>query len=231
MSRRDEDALSWDGDDDPTLDARASAATEAADDDGAPDDRASTSSPDALPEGWTALGRGSGSISHTGRPPSTPADALPGPPEPSSGADGEAGRERDSALNSGTDDVAESSAAPGTARAPVSPAAAQAHDDEAPAALGTAALVSIGVLGGVYLLYAVGWLIGGLRLQGRYQVLVTDSMYQGALWLATAAPLIWFTTTIFATRASRGWVRWVWLIAGVVLLVPWPFLMMGAVGR
>ncbi|HAQ60331.1 MAG TPA: hypothetical protein DCR63_08335 [Microbacterium sp.] len=62
-------------------------------------------------------------------------------------------------------------------------------------------------------------------------MLVTDSMYQGALWLATAAPLIWFTTTIFATRASRGWVRWVWLIAGVVLLVPWPFLMMGAVGR
>jgi hypothetical protein len=108
------------------------------------------------------------------------------------------------------------------------PATLEAAED---AGLGTAALVSIGVLGGVYLLFAIGWLVGGLRLQGRYQVLVTDSMYQGALWLATAAPLIWFATTLFATRKSRAWVRWLWLAFGVLLLIPWPFLMIGAVGR
>ena len=43
------------------------------------------------------------------------------------------------------------------------------------------ALVGLGVLGGVYALYAIGWLIGGLRLQGRAQYLVFDVMYQGSL--------------------------------------------------
>jgi hypothetical protein len=171
MPRRDEDALSWDGDDDPTLDTgKPAAADDPAD--------ANPVDPAPLPDGWTAVGRGSESAGH---PASAPATATA----------------------EGSEDVG----------------------------LGTAALVSIGVLGGVYLLFAIGWLVGGLRLQGRYQVLVTDSMYQGALWLATAAPLIWFATTLFATRGSRAWVRWLWLAFGVLLLIPWPFLMIGAVGR
>jgi hypothetical protein len=115
--------------------------------------------------------------------------------------------------------------------APVSDADPVGADDEdARPAAGSAALVAAGVLGGIYLLYAIGWLIGGLRLQGRYQVLVTDAMYQGALWVATAAPLIWFGTVLFATRGSRAWVRGLWLVAGALLLVPWPFIMIGAVG-
>ncbi|MBN9200222.1 MAG: hypothetical protein J0H70_02380, partial [Microbacterium chocolatum] len=38
---------------------------------------------------------------------------------------------------------------------------------------GNAALIAVGVLGGVYLLYAIGWLLGGLRLQER---IVPDAM-------------------------------------------------------
>ena len=184
MSRRDDDALSWDGDDDPTLDIGAPA----------PADESSGEAP-GLPEGWTPLGRGSESVTHGG--PATP----PRPPLPDAAAEASPARTADT----------------GTA-------------DE-PEGLGTAALVAIGVVGGVYLLFAVGWLIGGLRLQGRYPVLQADAMYQGALWLAAAAPLIWFATTIFATRKTRAWARWAWLIAGVVLLVPWPFLTIGMVAR
>lgn len=180
MPRRDEDALSWDGDDDPTLETGVPAA---------PEDIATpvpppASPPAPLPEGWTPLGRGSDSV---------------------------------------TSAVTEEPVARET------PAAAAAESE--PESLGTVALVALGVLGGVYLLFAIGWLVGGLRLQGRYQVLVTDAMYQGALWLATAAPLIWFATTLFATRKSRAWVRWLWLAFGVLLMIPWPFLMIGAVGR
>jgi hypothetical protein len=202
MPRRDEDALSWDGDDDPTLDTGAPAA---ADD---PTD-AHPADPAPLPDGWTAVGRGSEGVGHptTPPPPPIPADA------PAVGA---------------TDTAAPSASVPPGATPATAPATLEAAED---AGLGTAALVSIGVLGGVYLLFAIGWLVGGLRLQGRYQVLVTDSMYQGALWLATAAPLIWFATTLFATRKSRAWVRWLWLAFGVLLLIPWPFLMIGAVGR
>ncbi|WOQ68565.1 DNA polymerase III subunit gamma/tau [Microbacterium limosum] len=180
ITGREDDALSWDGDDDPTLvtspreDAVRSASP------AAPEDE--------LPAGWRAVGTGS---------------------------DGAA-----SADGAGDRGPAEES--------PVD-AAAPAEAEE-PAGLGNASLVALGVLGGVYLLFAVGWLVGGLRLQGQYRVLVTDAMYQGALWLAAAAPLIWFGTVLFATRGGRAWARWAWLTAGAVLLVPWPFIMIGAVG-
>ena len=206
MPRRDEDALSWDGDDDPTLDTGAPAPAE----DPAVD---TIDGPAALPDGWTPVGRGSDGLTH----PDEHAAAAPHTPPPLP-------TESPAVAVNGTTAPAES-VAPATVVSDASP------QDTADEGLGTAALVSIGVLGGVYLLFAIGWLIGGLRLQGRYQVLVTDAMYQGALWLATAAPLIWFATTLFATRKTRAWVRWLWLVFGALLLIPWPFLMIGAVGR
>ena len=40
-------------------------------------------------------------------------------------------------------------------------------------------------------------------------------MYQGSLWLAVLAPLLWFATVFLLTRRSQPWVRFVWLVAGV----------------
>ena len=97
--------------------------------------------------------------------------------------------------------------------------------------MGNATLITLGILGGVYLIYAIGWIIGGLRLQGRAEYLVTDVMYQGSFWLAVLAPLLWFGTVFLLTLHSKPWVRLVWLIAGVALLLPWPFVMIGAVGQ
>ena len=88
-----------------------------------------------------------------------------------------------------------------------------------------------GCSGGIFLLYAIGWLIGGLRLQGLRTYLVTDVMYIGSLWLATLAPLIWFATVWLMTRRSATWVRFAWLAAGLLLLLPWPFVLLGAVGQ
>ncbi|MBW9118620.1 DNA polymerase III subunit gamma/tau [Microbacterium trichothecenolyticum] len=181
---RDDDALTWDGDDDPTLDHGAS---------GEPDDGSETvaeaaSTPVELPEGFTAVGKGSETL----------------------GAAGSAG-------------------APPAAASDATTAAESATDEHRP--MGNGALIAFGVLGGVYALYAIGWLIGGLRLQGKAQYLVLDVMYQGSLWLAVLAPLLWFATTLLLTRASRAWVRFAWLGAGVVLLLPWPFVMIGAIGQ
>lgn len=97
--------------------------------------------------------------------------------------------------------------------------------------MGNVSLVALGIIGGFAVLYAVGWLIGGLRLQGQREYLVTDVMYQGALWLAVLAPLVWFATVYLLTRASSAWVRFTWLVAGVIVLVPWPFVMIGAIGQ
>ncbi|WP_292830840.1 DNA polymerase III subunit gamma/tau [Microbacterium sp.] len=154
-SGRDEDSLTWDGDDDPTLDAGAAAP--------------------ALPDGFTAVGRGSGEVGH----------------------------------------IAED----GT----ISPAGA-------PAPLGNALLVAFGVIGGVYALYVVGWIVGGLRLQGTANFLVSPVGYGASLWLAAAAPVLWFATAYIVTRASKSWVRIAWLVAGLALLVPWPFILVGALG-
>ncbi|TQJ31870.1 DNA polymerase III subunit gamma/tau [Microbacterium sp. SLBN-146] len=113
------------------------------------------------------------------------------------------------------------------------PPAVEADDAVDPAErqqLSNATLVFLGIFGGVYLLYAVGWLIGGLRLQDAALFVVTPAMYQPALVLAVLAPLLWFLAALYLTRARATWLRVLWLIAGALLLVPWPFIAVGAVG-
>lgn len=182
---RDDDALTWDGDDDPTLDVGAAAGSDVAPEPATP---APAPGPaQGLPKGYTAVGKGSDAVASADAPGAASVE------EPVS-SDGDA---------------------LATERRP----------------LGNGALVALGVLGGVYALYAVGWIIGGLRLQGRAQYLVLDVMYQGSLWLAVLAPVLWFATTFLLTRRSRAWVRFAWLAVGAVLLLPWPFVMIGAIGQ
>ena len=179
MTPRERDALSWDGDDDPTLDTGSSADDSVGEDASADDDgriAAGAESSTGLPAGYT---------------------------EPD-------------------EDAAEGEAAPADA------------DQAQP--MGNAALIALGVLGGVYLLYTIGWIVGGLRLQDVIPFLLPETAvarvaYAFALWIAVAAPAIWFSATVLLTRRSRSWVRFVWLAAGVVLLIPWPFAMIGAIGQ
>lgn len=167
---REDDALMWDGDDDPTLDAGPSAGRAAAD-------------PAGLPAGYTAVGKGSEVVVGAGS----------------------------SATASEIHESDDTSVVPGS--------------------MGNVELISLGVLGGFAVLFSVGWLIGGLRLQGTAEFLVAPLAYQVSLWLAVLAPVVWFATVLILTRGARLWVRFAWLIGGVVLLVPWPFLMLGAIGR
>ncbi|GAA1914359.1 hypothetical protein GCM10009775_03720 [Microbacterium aoyamense] len=97
--------------------------------------------------------------------------------------------------------------------------------------MSNAALISLGVFGGVYLLYVIGWIIGGLRLEGTAMFLVSAAAYQFGLWIAVLAPVFWFAAVFLLTRRSPTWVRIVWLLAGAALLIPWPFIMTGAVGQ
>lgn len=168
---RDDDALRWDGDDDPTLDAGGAAPT-------AP--TPPTVLP-VLPDGFTAVGKGSDELGRV---------------------------DADGTVQDGT----------------VAPL------EEQPT-LSNATLVTLGILGGVYALFTIGWIVGGLRLGGVASFLVGDEAFVPFLWLAIAAPALWFGTTLFTTRGSATWVRIVLLLAGAVLLVPWPFVMIGAFGR
>lgn len=160
---RDDDALHWGGDDDPTLDVGTTRDAE-------------RSHALALPDGFTAVGKGSADVGHIE-------------------ADG-------TIVPAGT-----------------------------PAPLGSAMLIGLGILAGVYLLFLVGWIIGGLRLQDVAVFLVSPAAYAPAFWLAVLAPVIWFLTVYLLTRGSAAWVRLTWLIAGALLFIPWPFIMIGVVGR
>ncbi|MDQ0613044.1 hypothetical protein QF046_000685 [Microbacterium sp. W4I4] len=114
--------------------------------------------------------------------------------------------------------------------ASVTPSVSEADADDEPQGISTATLLMIGILGGIYLLYTVGWILGGVGMQLPVTFTLPVPLYQGALWLAVLAPALWFVAVLAATRGSRSWVRIVWLVAGAVLLVPWPFVVSGGGG-
>ena len=114
------------------------------------------------------------------------------------------------------------------ASASSSATASDAEEDDP--GLSTGALLGLGALGGIYLLYTIGWVIGGLRMQDLARLIVSDAMYVPWFVLAVAAPALWFLTTWVLTRGRATWMRMLILLAGAVLLVPWPFVMMGALG-
>ena len=107
---------------------------------------------------------------------------------------------------------------------------AGAEDDAAPEGIGNVALVFYGIIGGVYLLFAVGWIVGGFRLRPRASLLLGDWTYFPWMWLAALAPVLWFAAAWVLTRGVATWIRIVALIGGAVLLVPWPFVMFATVG-
>ncbi len=103
-------------------------------------------------------------------------------------------------------------------------------DSDEPHPLSTPMLLLIGIVGGIYLLYTVGWIIGGMNLQVSALFLVSGVMYHVGVWSAVLAPALWFAAVWLLTRGTAAWVRVLGFLAGVVLLVPWPFVMTGAVG-
>lgn len=94
--------------------------------------------------------------------------------------------------------------------------------------LSNASLVFVGLLAGVYLLYSIGWYIGAGRIDSARGTLLTDIGFHAAFWLAVALPPLWFTASMLGTK--KKWTRMTALLIGVVLCVPWPFVMVGALG-
>lgn len=170
---RDDDALSWAGESDPTLDAGVPkpadvahgadpAGTKEAPD--APDGSESTSgenAPAALPEpaeGWSVVG------------PTSAVDAR-----------------------------------------------------NAAAAPSSFTLVVMGILAGIYLLYTIGWFIGVSRIANPLTDPLGQFMFSLGLWLAVFAPVIWFGAVYWRTVAHPRARIW-WLLLGVVVLAPLPFI-------
>lgn len=96
----------------------------------------------------------------------------------------------------------------------------------------TAFLVATGVFAGLYLAVVVGWILSVQLLSYPALDLAGEIMWQFAEFLAMVAAALWFAAVITFTPegiARRGVKRFAWLLAGLALLLPWPFLL-GALG-
>lgn len=84
------------------------------------------------------------------------------------------------------------------------------------------ALVATGVFAGVFLLFTVAWLITALRNPVQIADPLGNFMFQLGLWFAVAAGPATFVGALIAGN-SRLWVRFVCLVAGAVIVIPWPY--------
>lgn len=176
---RDDDALNWAGDDDPSLTPEGAERR-------APDPR-------GLPEGWTI-------------PPQNVSAKYPA----------------DTVRMADTDETTDADGAdPDSSESDSTDA-----DDAAPS---SAVLVGMGILAGVYLLYTIGWFIGVARIEKPISDPVAEFMFSIGAWLAVAAPLVWFGVTYWLTMSTQR-ARLVWLLIGIVVLAPLPFIVGSGAG-
>lgn len=93
-----------------------------------------------------------------------------------------------------------------------------------PAAL----LVTYGILAGAYLIYTIGWVVSVQR----YNATVVTSpeplnafMFGLGEILAMLAPALWFASSLLLTRGRKPVIRLLALLVGLVIVLPWPFVL------
>jgi hypothetical protein len=102
---------------------------------------------------------------------------------------------------------------------------ATAPEDHRPGQLSSVALVTYGVLAGIYLLYTIGWLIAAQRTTGVPADIVGGVMFTVGLWFAVLSPALWIAAAFWTTRNSTSLrARLLTLAVGVLVLAPWPFI-------
>ena len=93
-----------------------------------------------------------------------------------------------------------------------------------PAAL----LITYGILAGAYLIYTIGWVVSVQR----YNATVVTSpeplnafMFGLGEILAMLAPALWFVASLLLTRGRKPVIRLLALLIGLVVVLPWPFVL------
>ena len=138
---------------------------------------------------------------------------------------------RESSIASGW--TIEGAEVPSATDGPVEPGAVAADiddDDGSGAApqLPAGALVLLGLIGGVYLLYTVVW-FSWAQHYSTVNALVAEGsgslgsvLQQVVFWLAPLAPVLWFVSVLVLNRGARLRTMLLWLVVGALLLVPLP---------
>jgi formate/nitrite transporter FocA (FNT family) len=87
----------------------------------------------------------------------------------------------------------------------------------------SAALLTTGVLAGVYLLFTAAWVITALRNPIAIADPLGSFMFTLGLWLAAVAGPLTFTAIVVWRRGRGVGLRLLWLVIGALVLIPWPY--------
>ncbi len=91
------------------------------------------------------------------------------------------------------------------------------------AATGGLLLVAYGILAGVYGIFTVGWITSVVRSSTTLSNLPAEILYQLGEFLAIALPALWFVAVLWLERRPPR--RLLWLLIGIPLVLPWPWML------
>jgi hypothetical protein len=129
----------------------------------------------------------------------------------------------------GDDDVATPAPRPETPAKGAISGSAKADNPLTKQAPSSALLIIYGILAGAYLIYTIGWIISVFNdNRGPFDDFLTEVMYQVGEYLAIASPALWFATALLLTRGRRPIIRILALILGLLVVIPWSFVLLGA---
>ena len=218
MSRQpaqpDDDALSWAGDDDPTLDVGERRVDERAE----PVQPVETTESSFVGSDLSATPTDPEPVRSASDDPRASGVSVGDVDEVSAW---EVAPARSETAHARVDAGVDTTAAAGTDAAT---GAAQGSPSDAPREqMSSVALIAVSVLGGIFLLYTIGWFVSVQRIGTGASDGLRTLMFTVGQVLAVAAAPLWFAASFFATRgrASRWFV--LALIVGAFVLIPWPF--------
>lgn len=100
-------------------------------------------------------------------------------------------------------------------------------DSELPEQTSSALLIVYGIFGGAFILFVIGWIISIAHIGMPVDGLVPQFMYRVGEGLAIASPIMWFLGVLLLTRHSKVWQRLLWMLLGLAITAPWPFIFGG----
>ena len=110
---------------------------------------------------------------------------------------------------------------PRPARTP--PVAPDESTEAEPRATGSILLVAYGLLAGTYAIFTVGWVTSVLRSSTTLANLPAEILFQLGEFLAIALPALWFVAVLWLERRPPR--RLLWLLIGIPLVLPWPWVL------